>query len=94
MSGVQHVTCVDGMRIGYATSGTGPPLVMVHGATADHTALSRVIPFLEPDYTVHAIKRRGRGLSGDTRRRTTSPSSTPMSRAWSTGWPPKTSGAV
>ena len=66
MSGVQHVTSVDGTRIGYATSGTGPPLVMVHGATADHTALSRVIPLLEPDYTVHAMDRRGRGLSGDT----------------------------
>ena len=39
---------------------------MVHGATADHTALSRVIPLLEPDYTVHAMDRRGRGLSGDT----------------------------
>jgi pimeloyl-ACP methyl ester carboxylesterase len=66
MSGVQHVTSVDGTQIGYATSGTGPPLVMVHGATADHTALSRVIPLLEPDFTVHAMDRRGRGLSGDT----------------------------
>jgi pimeloyl-ACP methyl ester carboxylesterase len=66
MSRVQHVTSVDGTPIGYATSGTGPPLVMVHGATADHTALSRVIPLLEPHYTVHAMDRRGRGLSGDT----------------------------
>lgn len=66
MSAIQHVTSVDGTRIGYVTSGTGPPLVMVHGATADHTALSRVIPYLEPDFTVHAIDRRGRGLSGDT----------------------------
>lgn len=48
MSAVQHVTSVDGTRIGYVTSGTGPPLVMVHGATADHTALSRVIPSSSP----------------------------------------------
>ena len=67
MSRVQHVTSVDGTRIGYVTSGTGPPVVMVHGATADHTAMSRVIPFLETDYTVHAMDRRGRGLSGDAR---------------------------
>jgi pimeloyl-ACP methyl ester carboxylesterase len=65
MSGAHHVTSVDGTPIGYATSGTGPPLVMVHGATADHTALSRVIPLLETHYTVHAVDRRGRGLSGD-----------------------------
>ena len=25
-----------------------------------------MIPLLEPDYTVHAVDRRGRGLSGDT----------------------------
>ena len=65
MSRVQHATSADGTRIGYVTSGTGPPLVMVHGATADHTALSRVVPLLESDYTVHAVDRRGRGLSGD-----------------------------
>lgn len=65
MSRVQHATSVDGTRIGYVTSGTGPPLVMLPGATADHTALSRVIPLLESDYTVHAVDRRGRGLSGD-----------------------------
>jgi pimeloyl-ACP methyl ester carboxylesterase len=67
MSRVQHVTSVDGTRIGYVTSGTGPPpLVMVHGATADHTAMSRLVPLIEAAYTVHAIDRRGRGLSGDT----------------------------
>lgn len=66
MSRVQHVTSADGTQIGYATSGTGPPLVMVHGATADRTALSQVIPRLEPCYTVHAMDRRGRGLSDDT----------------------------
>lgn len=66
MSRAQHVTSVDGTRIGYVTSGTGPPLVMVHGATADHTAMSRLAPLLEADCTVHVIDRRGRGLSGDT----------------------------
>ena len=65
MSRVQHATSADGTRIGYVTSGTGPPLVMVPGATADHTALSRIVPLLESDYTVHAVDRRGRGLSGD-----------------------------
>jgi pimeloyl-ACP methyl ester carboxylesterase len=61
----QHVRSIDGTAIGYISSGTGPPLVMVHGATADHSALSRVVPLLEPHFTVHAVDRRGRGLSGD-----------------------------
>ena len=65
MSRVQHLTSPDGTRIGYVTSGTGPPLVMVHGAIADHTALAGVVALLERDYTVHAVDRRGRGLSGD-----------------------------
>ncbi len=65
MSGIQHVISVDGTRIGFATSGNGPPLVMVHGATADHRVLSQLVPLLEPHYTVHAVDRRGRGLSGD-----------------------------
>ena len=42
----QHVTSADGTRIGYWTSGDGPPLVMVHGAMADHATLALVVPLL------------------------------------------------
>ncbi|MFO7546459.1 MAG: alpha/beta hydrolase [Trueperaceae bacterium] len=55
----------DGTEIAYFRSGTGPPLVAVHGATADHTSWNRVLPLLEPQVTVMAIDRRGRGASGD-----------------------------
>ena len=65
MSRISHVQSVDGTRIGYRTSGAGPPLVLVHGASADSTVLSLLTPLLEPHYTVHAMDRRGRGLSGD-----------------------------
>ena len=65
MTHSHHVRSIDGTTIGYVSDGTGPPLVMIHGATADHTALSRVVPLLEPHFTVHAVDRRGRGLSGD-----------------------------
>ena len=61
----RHVTSTDGTRIGYWTSGDGPPVVLVHGALADHTTMARVIPLLEPHLTVHAVDRRGRGASGD-----------------------------
>jgi pimeloyl-ACP methyl ester carboxylesterase len=55
----------DGTRIAYQRSGSGPPLVLVHGTTADHTRWARLLPELERAYSVHAIDRRGRGGSGD-----------------------------
>jgi pimeloyl-ACP methyl ester carboxylesterase len=65
MSRIAHVRSVDGARIGYRTTGTGPPLVLMHGASADSTVMSLLIPLLERHYTVHAVDRRGRGLSDD-----------------------------
>ena len=62
---IDHVVSADGTRIGFRTSGTGPPLVMVHGGSADSSVLSKVVPLLEPHLTVHAMDRRGRGLSDD-----------------------------
>lgn len=55
----------DGTEIVYWTSGDGPPLVLVHGAPADHARWRRLLPFLEQHVTVHAIDRRGRGASRD-----------------------------
>jgi pimeloyl-ACP methyl ester carboxylesterase len=59
------VASADGTRIGVFISGTGPPLVLVHGASADHTTFRVVGPVLGERFTVHAIDRRGRGTSGD-----------------------------
>jgi pimeloyl-ACP methyl ester carboxylesterase len=56
----------DGTSIAWFRSGTGPPIVLVHGATADHTAWRTVGPILSADHTLYAIDRRGRGASGDT----------------------------
>jgi pimeloyl-ACP methyl ester carboxylesterase len=47
------------------SSGSGPPLVLVHGAAADHTTFRTVGPLLAAHHRVHAIDRRGRGASGD-----------------------------
>jgi len=55
----------DGTCIAYWTTGHGPPLVLVHGAPADHTRWQPLLPFLEPHVTVHALDRRGRGGSAD-----------------------------
>jgi pimeloyl-ACP methyl ester carboxylesterase len=55
----------DGTQIAYWTSGSGPPLVLVHGASADHRRWRPLLPYLEPYLTVHALDRRGRGATGD-----------------------------
>jgi pimeloyl-ACP methyl ester carboxylesterase len=60
-----RVASRDGTQIVYWTSGEGPPLVVVHGAPADHTRWRPLLPYLEPHASVHAMDRRGRGASGD-----------------------------
>ena len=62
---VAQVVSRDGTEIGVFTSGTGPPLVLVHGGLGDHTRWDVLRPSLEPHFTVHAMDRRGRGASGD-----------------------------
>lgn len=58
---------IGGPSIAVFPSGTGPPLVLVHGATADHTTWRTSGPLLAPRHTLYAIDRRGRGDSSDGR---------------------------
>jgi pimeloyl-ACP methyl ester carboxylesterase len=60
------VPSMDGTEIAVFTTGDGPPLVLVHGASADHTTFRVVGPLFERRFAVHAMDRRGRGASGDT----------------------------
>jgi pimeloyl-ACP methyl ester carboxylesterase len=62
---MDQVISADGTPIGYRRSGQGRPLVLVHGATADHTRWAPLLPALEDHFTVYAVDRRGRGGSGD-----------------------------
>ncbi|MGH7677640.1 MAG: alpha/beta fold hydrolase, partial [Gemmatimonadaceae bacterium] len=55
----------DGTVIAFARSGSGDPLVMVHGTSGDKTRWRMVLPQLQSQFTVYAIDRRGRGESGD-----------------------------
>ena len=62
---LEQVASRDGTSIAVWRSGEGPPLVLVHGTTADHSRWAPVLPALEERFTVLAIDRRGRGRSGD-----------------------------
>jgi pimeloyl-ACP methyl ester carboxylesterase len=53
----------DGTLIGYESVGAGPPLLLVHGSTGTRARWSSVRTPLAQHYTVHAMDRRGRGLS-------------------------------
>ncbi len=59
------VRSTDGTPIAVFSAGDGAPLVLVHGATADHTAWRTSGPLLATRRMTHAVDRRGRGSSGD-----------------------------
>jgi pimeloyl-ACP methyl ester carboxylesterase len=59
------ITSTDGTVIGLEASGSGPPLLLVHGTTADHNRWAGVSPQFEEHFNVYAMDRRGRGGSTD-----------------------------
>ena len=61
----ETVVSADGTSLALWKSGGGPPLVLVHGTTADHSRWAPALPALEHDFTVYNYDRRGRGESGD-----------------------------
>jgi pimeloyl-ACP methyl ester carboxylesterase len=62
----QRIASADRTPIALFASGDGPPLLLVHGAAADHTTFRVIGPRLATSFTVQAMDRRGRGSSGDT----------------------------
>jgi pimeloyl-ACP methyl ester carboxylesterase len=59
----------DGTVVAVWQSGSGAPLLLVHGATADHSTTWRFVqPYFETKFAVYVIDRRGRGSSGDSSR--------------------------
>lgn len=60
-----HAVSADGTRIGWQRTGHGPPLVLLHGTSGDRSGWSLSSRYLERTFTLYAVDRRGRGLSGD-----------------------------
>jgi len=56
---------VDGVRIAYTVAGSGPPLVLLHGAPCDKRTWQWMVPDLSRDHTVLAWDAPGFGESSD-----------------------------
>jgi pimeloyl-ACP methyl ester carboxylesterase len=56
-----------GITCSYERSGSGPPLVLVHGTLSNHAFTWMLVkPLLEPKFTLHSVARRGRGETSST----------------------------
>ena len=55
----------DGASLAFERTGSGPPLVLVHGTGGSATRWAPVLRTFERRFTVYAVDRRGRGKSGD-----------------------------
>jgi pimeloyl-ACP methyl ester carboxylesterase len=62
---MEKVISKDGTEVSFLRKGTGPPLILVHGTTAEHSRWLPIISHFEKEFTVYAVDRRGRGGSGD-----------------------------
>jgi len=59
---MERLTTPAGITVSYDKGGSGPPLVLSHGAFSDHhTNWEFVKPGLRKEFTVYAVARRGRG---------------------------------
>ncbi|MCM3748871.1 alpha/beta fold hydrolase [Paenibacillus pasadenensis] len=63
---MKNVISKDGTQIAYTTQGSGPALVLVSSAAADHGDASALAEHLSASFTVYNYDRRGRGQSTDT----------------------------
>ena len=55
--------CFGGISIAYVVTGSGPPLVLIHGAEADHTMFDQFVPFMAPDFACIRYDQRDSGAT-------------------------------
>src|ERR1700749_3188822 len=58
------ITSINGVKIGYRITGSGPGLILVHGALQSSLNFTRLFAALADRFAVYIPDRRGRGLSG------------------------------
>lgn len=64
---------VNGMRMYYEVSGSGDPIVVLHGAYMNIPAMGGIIPALAENHTVYALEFQGHGRTNDIDRPITYP---------------------
>lgn len=64
---IKHANSTDGTPIGWRQFGSGPAIVIAHGANSTGRQWLPVAEILGEHHTVMLVDRRGRGLSGDAR---------------------------
>lgn len=65
---------VNGMDMYYEVSGTGDPLIVLHGAYMNIPTMGEIIPLLAKTHKVYALEFQGHGRTGDIDRPITYPS--------------------
>ena len=80
---IRHAQMARGISIAYAVTGAGPPLVLIHGAEADHTMFDQFVPFMAADFAGSARSARFRRDINPTPSPMTSPIKRTMPRPWS-----------
>lgn len=70
---VGHRVNVNGMRMYYEVSGTGDPLIVLHGAYMNIPAMGEIIPRLARTHKVYAVELQGHGRTTDIDRPITYP---------------------
>src|SRR5437773_6149657 len=68
-----HRVNVNGMRMYYEVSGTGDPLVVLHGAYMNIPTMGAIIPGLARTHKVYAVELQGHGRTTDIARPITYP---------------------
>ncbi|WP_246608648.1 alpha/beta fold hydrolase [Paenibacillus agaridevorans] len=63
---METVISKDGTQIAYTKQGTGPAIILLSSAAADHQDALPLAGHLTANFTVYNYDRRGRGQSGDT----------------------------
>ncbi len=68
-----HTVAVNGMDMYYEVSGSGDPLVVLHGAYMNIPSMGAIIPRLAETHTVYALEFQGHGRTNDIDRPITYP---------------------
>jgi 3-oxoadipate enol-lactonase len=60
---IRHASVRGGVEVAYAVTGSGAPLVLIHGAEADHTMFDHFVPFMAADFACIGYDQRDSGAT-------------------------------